>query len=427
MQARAVHDEANGHRADAAIVVVGTLPHGISTTENAAESAAGVRFQRAVIATLRHHDLAVSVVSLRPVVSYPRSSQVLFRAADETIENGVDVRQVGFLNLRILKTVTAAATAFGSLLRWARAHRHERRIMLFYNAYNPSCWAGIAAARITGSTVMAIVADVHVPGSGDVGGSLFRRIEHRIAVAGLRRMDAILPLTRATAEDWAPGVPFQQFDGGVPDDMLSLASSSTAADRKRDTSTATGEDNAFVVVYSGRLSELGGIELLLNAFGRITDTRFRLVVTGRGELESLVRAAVERDHRIRYLGFVEREHLLEIYQSADLLVNPHSTTLLSARYVFPSKLLEYIASGRPVLTTATPEIADEYRDLCSVIAVESADAVAGDIQRIAREPESTRLARSAAARQTVIDRRGWAIQGDRLVSFLVEQMERRGI
>jgi glycosyltransferase involved in cell wall biosynthesis len=424
MQARAVHDEESGHRADAAIVVVGTLPHGISTTENAAESAAGVRFQRAVIATLRHHDLAVSVVSLRPVVSYPRSSQVLFRAADETIENGVDVRQVGFLNLRILKTVTVAATAFGSLLRWARAHRHERRIMLFYNAYNPSCWAGIAAARITGSTVMAIVADVHVPGSGDVGGSLFRRIEHRIAVAGLRRMDAILPLTRATAEDWAPGVPFQKFDGGVPDDMLSLASNAIPADPRRDNFGAIDPDYSFLIVYSGRLSGLGGIELLLNAFGRITDTRFRLHITGRGELEPLVRAAAQRDQRIRYLGFVERTQLLAIYQSADLLVNPHSTTLRSARYVFPSKLLEYIASGRPVLTTATPEIAAEYGDLCEVVMVESPDALAGEIQRIALEPEFSRLARSAAARLAVIKRRSWATQGDRLVRFLLEQLAR---
>jgi glycosyltransferase involved in cell wall biosynthesis len=408
---------------NAAIAVVGTLPFGISETDNAAESPAGVRFQRGVISALQRHGLPVSVISLRPVTAYPRLKKIIFRTVDDMTDSGVDVRQIGFLNFRVLKTVTAAATTFSALLRWARMHRQERRIMLFYNAYNPSCWAGIAAARITGSTVMAIVADVHVPGSGDVDGSMLRRIEHRIAVAGLRRMDAILPLTRATATDWVPDVPFLQFDGGVPDDMVSLTTV-TPADARHDDYSTISDDGPFLIVYSGRLSALGGIELLLNAFGSITDTRFRLHITGRGELEPLVRAAAARDHRIRYLGFVEREKLLAIYQSADLLVNPHSTTLHSARYVFPSKLLEYIASGRPVLTTATPEIAAEYGALCTVVTVESPEAVGGDIQRIALETESTRLARSGAARRAVIERRSWAIQGDRLVGFLLEQLGR---
>ena len=56
--------------------------------------------------------------------------------------------------------------------------------------------------------VIAIVADVRVPGSGGGDASLLRRIEYQIAVASLARMDAIVSVTHHIVADFAAGVPF---------------------------------------------------------------------------------------------------------------------------------------------------------------------------------------------------------------------------
>jgi glycosyltransferase involved in cell wall biosynthesis len=143
---------------------------------------------------------------------------------------------------------------------------------------------------------------------------------------------------------------------------------------------------------------------------------------GRGELEPVVRHAAATDTRIRYLGNLSRPDLLATYTAADVLVNPHSTVLLTARYVFPSKLLEYLASGRSVITTATPEIAANYGDLCTVLDREEPQALADAIMRVAAMPAADRLARAAGARVAVIERCAWARQERRLVQFLEDQV-----
>jgi glycosyltransferase involved in cell wall biosynthesis len=234
-------------------------------------------------------------------------------------------------------------------------------------------------------------------------------------------VDALVPVTHCIAADFAAGVPFLLLEGGVPDDMLAPLPA-PALQKPYDGATDAGTpDNPFVVLYAGSLSHLAGVPLLLQAFQRLEDVRFRLWIIGRGELEPAVRHAAETDTRIRYLGPLSRPDLLAKFIAADVLVNPHSTLLLTARYVFPSKLLEYLASGRPVITTATPEIAANYGDLCTVLDREEPQALADAIIRVVAMPAADRLARANAARVAVIERRPWSRQGQRLVRFLEER------
>lgn len=401
------------------VALVGAILPDDALADFPAASFPGNAFQRGVLNELRAHGIHTSVISLRPVSSYPQSPQLFFGRADGTICEGVPYREIGFINAGPLKTLTAAFTSFAALLRWTRQHRGERRVMLFYNAYNPSAWVGVVAAWLTCSKVIAIVADVRVPGSGGGEATLLRRIEYNIAIAALRRIDAIVSVTPNIAADFAPGVPHLSLDGGVADDLLVPL---PAPKRYDDSDTARATDgDPFIVLYAGSLTQLAGVPFLLQAFKRLEQSRFRLWIAGDGELEADVRGAAASDPRIRYFGRLPRRDLLAIYNAADVLVNPHSTTLLTARYVFPSKLLEYLASGRPVITTATPEIAAAYGDFCTVLDSEDPQALADAIVRVATVPVADWLARAAMARAAVIERCAWPRQGRRLVQFLEEQ------
>jgi glycosyltransferase involved in cell wall biosynthesis len=402
-------------------LVAAILPDGALANYPAA-SLAGNKFQHGVLNALLAHGIDTSVISLRPVSSYPRSRRLFFRGADGALGEGVPYQQIGFINAGPLKTLTAAFASFFAIWRWARQHRGERRVMLFYNAYNPSAWVGIAAAWLTRSKVIIIVADVRVPGSGGGDPSMLRRIEYQIAVASLRRVDALISVTRRIAADFAAGVPVLFLEGGVPDDMLAPLPTPALPRLRGETTVAqTPERNPFVVMYAGSLTELAGVPLLLQAFKRLHHPRFCLWIIGGGELESVVRHAAATDPRIQCFGRLSRPDLLATYTAADVLVNPHSTALLTARYVFPSKLLEYLASGRPVITTATPEIAANYGDLCTVLNPEEPQALADAIMRVAAMPAVDRLTRAAEARVAVVERCAWSRQGRRLVRFLEER------
>ena len=106
------------------------------------------------------------------------------------------------------------------------------------------------------------------------------------------------------------------------------------------------------IVYTGVLSCATGIDLLLNAFSQIEEKNYRLIICGQGHEEDLlIQEACNRDSRIIFKGLVSNEEYIEIINSADLLINPRNMNYNQNLNNFPSKVLEYISSGRPILST----------------------------------------------------------------------------
>ena len=140
------------------------------------------------------------------------------------------------------------------------------------------------------------------------------------------------------AELW-PGVDFAVFRPGPPDPAL-----------RASLGIGPGEK---VVCYPGsshfanaeEMAALYGAVFLLNAAG----TPCRLVRTGHDTPEFLARFSPDDLTRyVRHLGFVERARLPGLLRLADVLVQPGRADKFN-RYRLPSKLPEFLASGRPVV------------------------------------------------------------------------------
>lgn len=103
-------------------------------------------------------------------------------------------------------------------------------------------------------------------------------------------------------------------------------------------------------------------------------TDCKLVITG-GATESTLGLAVQgKGEKIRYAGFVERSELLREYSDAVVLAIPLFDDVRSnAR--FPTKLGEYLASGRPVVTNCVGEIPHFLKD-----GVNACVIIPGDVQ-----------------------------------------------
>ena len=174
-----------------------------------------------------------------------------------------------------------------------------------------------------------------------------------------------------------------------------------------------------VFMYSGSLTDLKGIPLLLAAFARARGDHLRLWIAGGGPLLAEVQAAAARDPRIRFWGSLPHAEVTRVYGDVDVFVNPHSTRHESARYLFPSKLLEYLAFGRPVITTcSTPEVAEEYGDVAYVMEREDPAELAALLERVGRMTPAERQARGQACRALVAERKTWSRQGRRMLDFI---------
>ena len=117
-----------------------------------------------------------------------------------------------------------------------------------------------------------------------------------------------------------------------------------------------------IIMYSGGLHARYGIVDLIQAFALIPDVNYRLWVCGTGDAISIIKECSERDNRIQYLGSLPSEKVRELQRCATLLVNPRHSNEEFTRYSFPSKTIEYLASGTPVLMSHLPCIPAEYDD-----------------------------------------------------------------
>jgi glycosyltransferase involved in cell wall biosynthesis len=112
----------------------------------------------------------------------------------------------------------------------------------------------------------------------------------------------------------------------------------------------------FTVFYVGYVSQLRGIDTLLQAFAllRRQVPAARLVLAGwaKHDDRAWLDAEIERlglKGSVQYLGELPSEQVWEQIQESDCCVHPFSADHLS--YVYPVKVFEYLALERPVVAS----------------------------------------------------------------------------
>lgn len=125
------------------------------------------------------------------------------------------------------------------------------------------------------------------------------------------------------------------------------------------TPKALSKDNNYIL-YTGTLAERYGIMKLIEAFTKISRKDIKLIICGLGDCENHISKIAKENNRIVFLGQLPREKVLELQQKALLLVNPRTSEGEYTKYSFPSKTMEYLASGTPTLMYRLPGIPEEY-------------------------------------------------------------------
>lgn len=233
--------------------------------------------------------------------------------------------------------------------------------------------------------------------------SLPRKVVAYLAKADMRRYEKYIVLSKMFLSELGEKRHCLLIQGGI-DDAIINSFPEPVFDNKR-----------LIFYYSGFLSAEVGIQNLLDAIRLVDTDQVELMISGKGPMEAYVCERAAQDRRIHYLGYVTNEQYYQYLQKSNVLVNPRDMTLRQNKNNFPSKIMEYIASGRVILSTKFSGWED-FND-CVVFAESSSRALAGKMNQLILEyPKRYMLAyqlNCEKSKQFV-----WSSQSERIIDFL---------
>lgn len=163
--------------------------------------------------------------------------------------------------------------------------------------------------------------------------------------------------------------------------------------------------NEFKIIYAGSLNINYGVGRLVEAMSYIDDPEIQLHLYGSGSAENLITTAAKKDGRISFFGKVPHTVATDAIYSASALINPRNANDGDyTEYSFPSKDIEYMATGIPALLCKLPGMPPEYYGHFVDIGDGTPNQIAEAIVRIKKMTKEERFSIGKDARDFILSR-----------------------
>jgi len=132
-------------------------------------------------------------------------------------------------------------------------------------------------------------------------------------------------------------------------------------------SASQNPNKRFVIMYHGSLVERNGLDLAVDALARVRESiptaELRIYGTRTAFLDHVMDAAKSKglDEAIRYWGPKRLEDLVPAIEDCDVGVIPNHRNAFTEINT-PTRIFEYVALGKPVVTPRTPGVRDYFSD-----------------------------------------------------------------
>lgn len=112
--------------------------------------------------------------------------------------------------------------------------------------------------------------------------------------------------------------------------------------------------------------------------------------------------------------------MVEEELKATLLINPRPTTEAYTKYSFPSKNMEYMVSGTPVLTTKLPGMPAEYNEYVYLVDEETVDGQSQTLTTVLLKSPEELHDFGARAREYVLREKNNVRQAGKIIEMIKE-------
>ena len=351
------------------------------------------KYHRLLIEGLAAHT-QVDVIANAPV-NRSNLDKAFLRLPEET-EGGARYHYIPAIRNPIVKLLfVAAGTFFKTLMA---AGKDSAVVVDCLN--RTTAFFALLAAKLRGRRCVGIITDL----PDMLGGGSFSR---KMANFVIRHCTDYVLLTEAM-NDYIrnPGKPYVILEGHAD---ISMKKKLPSMDKKQPVRT---------VFYAGGVSRQYGLADLAEGFLQADLPNTRLEIYGPGDYVKELQSIAEKDPRVFYGGMLLNAEIVAKEQGATLLVNPRPTHEEFVKYSFPSKTMEYMASGTPVLTTRLPGMPKEYYPYVYFIEEESADGIAAALKAVLEHTDEELFRKGQEARDFVLNGRNNVVQAKKLLQML---------
>lgn len=301
--------------------------------------------------------------------------------------------------------VKAAAVGLGTFFRTLFLIRKDSAVIVD-GLNRVTALSAMLAARMRGKPCVGIVTDLPDMLSGS-------RFSKGLANFVIRHCTHYVLLTQAM-NDYLnkTGKPYVILEGHAD---ITMAEKIPSMEKKT---------SPRICFYAGGVSKQYGLGNLVEGFRNADIPNAQLHIYGPGDYVKELQKIAEKDSRVFYGGMLLNQEIVEKEQEATLLVNPRPTNEEYVKYSFPSKTMEYMASGTPVLTTVLPGMPKEYYPYLFLLEDETAEGIAQALTELLTKSDEELFEKGRRARAFVLDQRNNLVQAQKIIQML-SQCERK--
>lgn len=375
-------------------------------------SASAQNFENALIKGFLENNVEVTVVSAESIATYPKGNRLILKKRKDILNAGCASDILPAINLPLFKQNGHAKGAEKHLIKWLKTNAGEsEKCVLVYGIYPAVVKSLQTICARYHCKIFAVITDVpSTMFTYTQNKSILKRIfsgsYRKTAIELQDKFDGYIYLTEAMSEEVAPGSPYTVVE--------------TIADTSIFDTVGTPEKSEPpAIMYAGALYKKYGVDLILDSFERV-EADCELWLFGSGDYEEEIKKRAQRNTRIRFFGRVSRQEVLRYEKEASLLLNIRNDEDIYTKYSFPSKMVEYLLSGTPLLTTKLSGIPDEYYDYCYTTTTRDAQKIADQIDEILHDEGIAAL--GDKAKRYVKERKNSSAQAAHIAHFLKEHI-----
>lgn len=310
--------------------------------------------------------------------------------------NGVNYTYIPAIRNPLLKSVFVAAGTFWNVL----CKKKSDSVVIIDCLNRVTGLAALFASKLLGMRCVGIVTDLP---DMLLGSNLSKAIS-RFVISNCT--DYVI-LTKAMNDRVNPnGKPYVVLEGHAD---ITMQQKSVSLEKK-----------AFprVCMYAGAISKLFGLPALIEGFQVASLEDVELYLYGPCDFEEELHDICLKNNNIHYGGLLLNNEIVEKELKATLLVNPRPTNEAYVKYSFPSKNMEYMASGTPLLTTVLPGMPEEYYPYVYLLEEETPEGIAAAMKEIFAKSDDELMQKGLAAKEFILNHKNNVVQAAKILEML---------
>lgn len=357
----------------------------------------------------------IDIINSYFVGTYPKyHSKLIIKSSNWTHRTDSNNYNIGFINLFGLSHIIKKFKIYRKIIQWCKESKYNRNILV-YSLYSPF----IKAIKKAKKTFPDIIITIIVPDLPEYMKSknkklilynFIKKIDVNYIYKNIKYIDNFVLLTKYMGDKL--GIKTDDFiviEGMVDNTNIESILKNTPKNKSE------------IILYTGIISANYNIDTLIESFMSIDNSSIELHLCGTGDYVKDVIEKSKIDKRIKYHGQLTHGEVVLMQEKATLLINPRDSREEYTKYSFPSKTMEYLLSGTPVISMMLDGIPDEYKDYIFILKESSVESIRETINYALSQGRENLYKFGTKARKFVLSEKNNIYQTKKILDFIKDR------